>query len=128
MRKKKNILVVDDFDDVRKSLVDILEDEGYSTTQASNGLQALEILSEKQIDLLVVDILMPEMGGIELASEVRKNYPEKRMILISGGGRRIHKGSATDHLSMATKVTGINDVLKKPFKPKEIFDLIEQLL
>lgn len=128
MGNPANILVVDDFDDVRESLADILEYEGYNIIQASNGLQALEVLSKNVIDLLVVDILMPDMDGIELATEVRKYYPEKEIVMISGGGRRLKKGSAYDYLSMATKLTGIENVLKKPFKPEELFELIGKLL
>ena len=124
----KNILIVDDIDAVRKALALILEDEGYNILQASNGLEALNLLDNLDIDLIITDILMPEMDGIELVTEVNAKFPHQKIILISGGGRQIDNNSNFDYLGQASRLTGISHVLKKPFNPEEIIGLIDSLL
>ena len=126
--KNKCILIVDDVKDIRESLALILEDEGYIIIQASNGLEALELLSVGQIDMMITDILMPEMDGIELSTQVRNEHPDIKIILISGGGRDVSSEGECDYLGMAKKLTGIAYVLKKPFQPIEMIDLVNQLL
>lgn len=128
MEKQKNILIVDDIKDVRESLALILEDEGYNTTHASNGLEAVKVLADSQIDIMITDILMPEMDGLELATRARNQFPELKIILISGGGRPAKNGNDYDYLDLTAKLTGITHVLKKPFKPLEIINLVHQLL
>lgn len=127
--KQKMILIVDDHEDLRESLAVILEDEGFQIKQASQGVEALEILkSDQQIDLLITDVLMPEMDGIELAGLVKNEHPNLKIMLISGGGKQLHGGDKCDYLDMASTLTGIEHVLKKPFNPVEIISLAHKLL
>ena len=125
--KKNNILVVDDIIDVRDELSHILQDEGYIVTTASNGIEALQVLEAQQIDLVITDILMPEMDGIELVDKAKKLYlPDLQYILISGGGRKL--AGDYDYLEVTKKLTGVSTLLKKPFKPDELIEMVTSLL
>lgn len=128
IEKQRTILIVDDFEDVRESLAQILGDEGYTIFQASNGLEAIEVMTAGQIDLLITDILMPEMDGIELSTIARNQFPDLKMILISGGGRQGLLSGEYDYLGMTAKLTNIDHVLKKPFDPLEIIELVNRLI
>ena len=70
--KKDRLLVVDDEEDIRLNLSDYLELEGYEVFTTENGAKALEIQGEQQPDVIVSDLMMPEMGGIELLEELSK--------------------------------------------------------
>lgn len=127
MKKQKNILIVDDVEDVRESLALILEDDGFSTIQAANGLEAMQVMAAHPVDVLITDILMPEMDGIELSTEARNKFPELKIMLISGGGKKIGNKNQYDYLNLTTKLTGIEHVLKKPVNPEEFINLVNQL-
>ena len=124
----KTILIVDDVDDIREGLSFILEDQGYLVEQANNGVTALCILRTKKIDLLVTDILMPDMDGIELIQQVRDNFSRLPFILISGGGRQLETDSNFNYLDSAKKLTGAKHILKKPFRAEELITVVNELL
>ena len=81
------ILVVDDDLLVLAALRDLLESEGYAVLTASSGRTGLKLYQERDPDLVVTDILMPEMDGIETINEIRGLAPTQSIIAISGGGR-----------------------------------------
>ncbi len=83
------ILVVDDEPDIRELLVDILRDEGYVTLAAGDGLAALELLRETAIDVVIVDTMMPRLGGVELVRLMREQsaLQEVPVILMSAAQR-----------------------------------------
>ncbi len=85
-KNKAEILIVDDENDIRESLKDILEDEGYKTDEASNGEIALEMIKKKKYDLVLCDIKMPKMDGIEVLEKSMEFNPEVNFIMISGHG------------------------------------------
>lgn len=125
--KQKNILLVDDVEDIREGISEILQDDGYSISTASNGKEALRILRNRPIDLVITDILMPEMDGLELIEKTKDLYlPDLEFILISGGGRRLT--SDYDYLEVTKKLTGISNVLKKPFHPDKLIKMVNNLL
>ena len=128
MNDKKTILLVDDVQNVRDSLGAVLMEEGYSVKLAENGVEAMNILSQSPVDLMVSDILMPEMDGVELAGNVTKLCPETKLILISGGGNQTSSNHKYDYLRISQKLTGVTNLLKKPFNPKELIDMIQRLL
>lgn len=124
---KKNILIVDDFDDVRLGLLQVLQDEGYNVSNAPNGIEALKKIKKDRIDLLITDILMPEMDGIELVNQANElGLPDIQYILISGGGRKLSGGY--DYLETTKKLTGINNLLKKPFRTEDLISMVDKLL
>lgn len=125
---KINILVVDDVDEVKEAMTIILEDSDYNVLSASNGEEALKVVNNHPVDLIITDILMPEMDGYELAIEIQKSYPLIKLILISGGGRTLGTGSRIDYLSIGKQITGASHVLKKPIKPDVLLKTIEDVL
>lgn len=123
-----SVLVVDDVEDVREGIKTILESEGYSVYVAENGLSALTILNANKIDLVISDILMPEMDGIEMSQKIKEMQPEMKFILISGGGRQTSSSGNYDYLRAAKRITGIDDILKKPFPPEELIHIVKSKL
>jgi two-component sensor histidine kinase len=97
------ILVIDDEPAVRQSLAFFLEDEDYLTIQAENGRIGLELFERKKVDLVLVDLNMPEMDGLEVLSRISRISPDTPMIVISGAGEissaveALHQG-AWDYL------------------------------
>ncbi len=102
----RTILVVDDEDRVRESIREILSDEGYRVIEASNGNQALDLIRSKHPSLVLLDIWMPDVDGIGLLKEIKKEEPELNVIMISGHGN-IHTAVT------ATKL-GAFDFIEKP--------------
>ena len=80
------ILLVDDEEHIRLLFKEELEEEGYSIGLASNGFEALEMLKTSQFDLVVLDIKMPGMNGIQTLNEIKKLNKEQRVILCSAYG------------------------------------------
>ena len=80
------ILIVDDETTILQSLSGILSDEGYETLTASNGYEALKIIEEESPDLVLLDIWMPGMDGIETLREIKRTNPFLQVVIISGHG------------------------------------------
>ncbi|HSR69349.1 MAG TPA: response regulator, partial [Acidobacteriota bacterium] len=82
----ETILVVDDVDGVRELICEVLEMQGYEVLLARDGRQALEVAEQhkKPIDLLLTDVVMPQMGGQELANTLSSRWPETKIIFMSG--------------------------------------------
>jgi two-component system cell cycle sensor histidine kinase/response regulator CckA len=114
------ILVADDDAQVRSFLATLLEVEGYSVIQASNGKEAQARCRETNIDLMITDLVMPEQEGLETIHAIRKNWPEIRLIAISGAF-----GGA--FLELAKKL-GADAMLRKPFEPEAILSEVRNLL
>jgi len=81
--KSCKILVVDDEHLVRWSVCRLLEGEGFETVEASSGLEALEVLEKEEIGLLITDLMMPEMSGIELIRRARAHDPALGILVIT---------------------------------------------
>lgn len=121
--KPSTILVVDDSAAMRSLLVATIETLGpIKTVQAANGFEALRILPREEVDLILTDINMPDINGLELLSFVRSNplYQKLPVIIISTEGSRkdIDRG-----LSL-----GANEYLVKPFIPAKLLELVQRLL
>jgi sigma-B regulation protein RsbU (phosphoserine phosphatase) len=80
------LLIIDDDEVVRASLAAYLEDSGFSVLQASNGLQGIELFEKEKPDLVICDLRMPQMGGLELIRQVTSLAPETPVIVVSGAG------------------------------------------
>lgn len=109
------ILVIDDDAMVRATIRDILESQGYSVEEAENGRAGLAKMRKNRADLVVTDIIMPEMEGVEAMLAVREEFPGVKVIAISGGGRTANY----DFLGVAGKL-GANKTLQKPFTRDEL--------
>ena len=109
---KSRVLVVDDEESIREFLEIMLRKEGYEVTCAEDGQKALEIIKKKTIDLVISDLQMPNMTGIELLRHVRDQYPEMLFMMITAFG-------TTDTAVEAMKL-GAYDYITKPFKIDEV--------
>ncbi|WP_300902369.1 response regulator transcription factor [uncultured Clostridium sp.] len=115
----KNILIVDDDENIRNLLGIYLENEGFSFIKASNAKEAIKIIENKKIDLILLDIMMPHMDGIEACMKIRK---EKNMpiIMISA------KSEDMDKIHGLT--AGADDYITKPFNPLELIARVKAQL
>ena len=117
------ILVIEDDMSLRRTLTRLLVDSGYDVAEAGNGRIGLQRMSERAADVVITDLIMPEMEGIETIRLIRRQYPQAKIIAISGGGRN----SADCYLQIAEKL-GVKKVLAKPFTPWELLESIRLLL
>ncbi|MFW6139236.1 MAG: response regulator, partial [Spirochaetota bacterium] len=81
-----SVLVVDDEKYIRETLRDVLEDEGYSVLTAGDGKNALDILNVNMVDIVLLDLWLPEMGGLEVLGRIKEEYSEVQIIIITGHG------------------------------------------
>ena len=79
-----HVLVVDDEQGIRQVLEDVLGDEGYQVTAVENGFQALEVLARETIDLVILDVWLPNMGGIDVLKRIKQDWPDVEVVVISG--------------------------------------------
>jgi CheY-like chemotaxis protein len=114
------VLVVDDNPDARLMVKLLLEAEGYVVETAANGREALRIQRERPMQILVTDLFMPEVDGLETVQRFRADYPAMPIIVISGGGSKLQ--SRADHLSVAREL-GVH-TLRKPFPPQALLDAL----
>jgi CheY-like chemotaxis protein len=115
------ILLIDDEESVRRVFKAALEQAGYHVLTAEDGKHGLRLLEHQSVDLILVDIFMPEMDGLELIPVVRKTRPAIKIIAISGGSERMNQLDIAKHL-------GAHDTLKKPFSIQELLDAISSHL
>jgi CheY-like chemotaxis protein len=116
------ILVVDDNDQIREMLRLLLEQAGHEVLEAANGKLAMNLLKKEQADLIITDIIMPEMEGIDLIMAIRSIHPRAKIIAISGGGRIDPRVC----LNMADKL-GADRILQKPFSRSSILAMAAEL-
>jgi CheY-like chemotaxis protein len=118
-----SILVVEDDAALRQLFERMLVRDGHEVTIAADGAKALKLIETTVFDVVITDLVMPEMEGLSLLRELRKRKSPLRIIAMSGGGR----GSATDYLEMA-KMLGAAATLPKPFTHQQLTDTIESVL
>ncbi len=117
------VLLVDDDVPFLKMLSHALQLAGYSVVSAETGGEALQKLREEPAAAVVLDIIMPEMDGIEALRKLRENCPELPVIVMSGGGRL----AAKCYLPMAQRL-GATAALEKPFRPGDLVKLLRELI
>ncbi|MFC1673240.1 response regulator [Pseudomonadota bacterium] len=118
------ILVVDDEELVRFALCTILEDNGHEVEEAANGNECLEVLKKAPaFDIAIVDIFMPEKEGTETILELRRDYPDLKLIAISGGGQT----GDLSYLKVA-KTFGADMILPKPLTESDVVIAVNSLL
>jgi CheY-like chemotaxis protein len=122
-----SILVVDDDPAVRATIALLLERSGHRVAVAADGRTGVAALAAGDVDMLIVDLFMPGMDGIETIREVRKHQPELPIIVMSGTVIDTPSPSAPDFLAMAVKLGAVRSI-QKPFKPRDILKTIEDLL
>lgn len=116
----KIILIVDDHKPFRDSLAKVLEGEGFRVFPANDGEEALSILRSESVHLILTDLQMPRMSGVELLKVAKTMNPAVEVILITGYG--------TVDTAVGAMKDGAFDYIQKPFKPREILRLIRKAL
>ncbi len=117
--EKEIILVVDDEKEIRDLVEIYLVNEGYKVLKVSNGLEALQILNDNEVDLVILDVMMPKMDGIEVCMRIRKskNMP---IIMLSAKSQDLDK--------ILGLTTGADDYVVKPFNPLELVARVKSQL
>lgn len=117
----KTVLVVDDQETTRQTITRMLEAGGFSVLTAANGVAALETLSTRSgdIDIVLSDVTMPEMGGIDLSYQIRERYPTMPIALVSG-----------DVSDLERSIIGRQDVpfIKKPFHAESLYSAVNEAI
>ncbi len=115
------ILVVDDEPAIRDLAVEILRRSGYEPQSVPSARQALELLDEEAFDLVVSDVVMPEMTGVEFLSELRERRPQLPVVLMTGGSKEPERTAKAVAL-------GACGLLYKPFSQAELRAAVEAAL
>lgn len=116
---KEKILIVDDEKEIRDLVEIYLKGEGYNTLKAENGEEALDILKTNEVDLIILDIMMPKLNGIEACLKIREER-EMPIIMLSAKSEDIDKILGLN--------TGADDYLTKPFNPLELVARVKSQL
>jgi two-component system alkaline phosphatase synthesis response regulator PhoP len=118
--KQKKILIADDNEHIRESLASILEDEGYAMWIAKDGAEALRKAREIVPDILILDVMMPEMSGYEVCRTIKSDPDLKKIFVLMLSA----KGQATE--KERGKEVGADEYFGKPFSPSEIVARIKK--
>jgi len=120
---KRHILVIDDFTMVRKMIRETLELADYDVHETCDGREGLEALENAPVDLVITDIIMPVMEGLETIREIRKRFPGTPILAISSGG-----GNKSLNLLGIARRLGAHSTLAKPFTPDALVTRVRQML
>lgn len=117
-----NVLVVDDLQSELDLICQYLTEEGYSITTASNGVEALEKIASKKPDLIVTDWMMPEMGGLDLARQLKKdpNTENIPVVACTAKDRNVDRMWATKQ--------GVRGYVTKPFEKQDLLNALQTVL
>ena len=119
--KPYKLLIIDDNEEILAALYDFFSKKEYEVISATNGLDGLKLLEnqKKEVDLIITDLVMPNISGVAVISIVKKKYPEIPVIAITGWGEYPEALAAEAHADL---------VLEKPFELPELDELMAKLL
>lgn len=120
MSQRHSILVVDDELLIRDLLYDFFKDHGWDISIAENGEKALEVMESKNIDLVLSDVKMPEMDGLDLSRKLRESYPKIPVVLMTGY-------PSVDSVIDALR-NKVVDYIVKPFNINQLYKAVESQL
>src|SRR3989344_839296 len=108
----KTVMVIEDEQDVRKFINNLLLDHGYSVVEASDGVKALDLIESRRPDLVILDLGLPKLSGESVMTEIRKKFPDMPVVILT----------AKDAVSDIVKGfnLGADDYITKPFKGEEL--------
>lgn len=116
----ETLLVVDDEIDLTNLAYEILTTKGYHVLTANSGRQALDLLKKEKVDLMISDVIMPNMDGYQLAEQVRQHYPSIKLQMASGFSDERHNEKVDSDLH--------NNILQKPYSSKTLLSRVRHLL
>ena len=118
------ILLVDDEELLRAGVQEMLEMSGYRVITATNGHEAMACLKQHAIDLVITDLVMPKMDGVDFVEQLRQIWPDVPVIVVSGSTRNIMQRYGIESI----QVPGADASLSKPFKGVDLMSQIKELL
>ena len=116
----KRILVVDDEENAREALSKILTHDGYEVSSVANGIEALNFLRSREVELIITDINMPEMNGLTFLRELNRSRPESNVIMLTA------YGEVESYLEAMN--LGAFEYINKPVKYDELKKVIKMIL
>ena len=117
----RTVLIVDDAIFMRTMIADILKSAGFEIVgEASSGVEAVERYKELEPDLVTMDIVMPDMGGIDAVREIMKVDPNARVLIVSAMGQQ---GLVVEAIQ-----AGARDFVVKPFQPSRVLEAVQRIL
>ncbi|MFX1276841.1 MAG: response regulator [Promethearchaeota archaeon] len=119
---KKRVLIVDDAQFTRNILKNIMSKTGYVEIvgEASNGKEGIDLFKKLKPDMITMDLVMPEKGGIETIEEILKIDPKALIVVVSALGQ--------EALVLEAAKKGAKDFIQKPFKTEQILEVLERIL
>lgn len=120
MNTRHKILIVDDEEEARSLLTELLGKERYDVATAADGDDAIALLEKQKFDLILLDIKMPHVSGFEVLKFVRENHPETRVIMLTAFAELAN--------AMESRIRGADDFVGKPYDPNEVLMAMERLL
>ncbi|MCC5451836.1 response regulator [Rheinheimera sp. UJ51] len=112
------VLIVDDSKTMRDSLSTLISTLNCQTVTANDGIEALNVLQLQHIDLVITDLLMPNMTGLELLSTIRKEYSDNTLPVI------LLSGSVDKQVEQQARQLGVSEVLRKPFEANKLLLIV----
>ncbi len=117
----RTVLICDDAIFMRTMVGDILQQAGFEVVgEAETGVQAIEKYEQLRPDLVTMDIVMPDMGGIDAVREITKRHPGARVLMCSAMGQQA--------LVVEAMQAGARDFVVKPFQPSRVLEAVERIL
>jgi two-component system, NtrC family, response regulator AtoC len=122
----RSIMVIDDDPDLREMLQHLFKERGFDVVTASDGEEGLRLSHERTPDLIILDILMPRLNGIEVLATLKNAHPDLPVIVVSAGGERTLDQAS---LAMFSRMRhGAGRVFDKPVNLKELAAAVDDLL
>lgn len=118
------VLLVEDEVLLREGVQEVLEVHGYKVIGAGDGLEALEWLQQVSVSLIISDLVMPNMNGVDFVQKVRLKFPDLPIIVASGSPGTVMKRLGIESI----RVPGATACIMKPFKSADLMQLVEQVL
>ena len=118
-----DILVIDDDEDFRYMVVKLLRRAGYHVLDCQDGKKGIDLLRKHAVSLVITDLIMPDQEGIETIIQLRRDFPQVKIIAMSGGGR----GSPEIYLNSAMRL-GASRCFSKPFDAEAFLGAVRELL
>jgi len=128
----KRVIIIDDEEDIRIVLKEIFVREGFDVGVASDAIEGLNLIRETGADLVITDIIMPGRDGVETAYDIRSEFPNTKIIVMSGGGNTAPLDyeptaiSTRSYLASAEAI-GADLTITKPFDRKELVKAANEL-
>ena len=120
---KSRILIIEDDAEVRELLKTLLTRAGYDISVASDGIEGIHAFRTDPTDLIITDLVMPGKEGLETIVDLKREFPDLKIIAISGGGL-----DGQNNYLNAARLCGATMTFRKPFKNQEIVDGVNGLL